>query len=540
MNPGFPLLTSLIFLPAAGALAVALVPRAREDVAKLVGITVAVAEAALSIYLLIEFDKGQAGFQFVTKQNWITDFGITWHLGVDGISLFLVVLTAILFPIAMAGPKIHEQPKAFMAWMLLLEAACIGTFLALDLFVFFVMFEITLVPMYFLISGWGYANRVYAALKFFVYTLVGSAFLLVGILSLVFLVSSLSGGHLSFDFIDLARQAPRLTQTEQRLIFLAFVVAFAVKVPLFPLHTWLPDAHTEAPTAGSVILAGVLLKLGAYGIVRFAVFMFPKAAVDLGPILLTAAVIGVTYGAIVAAMQKDLKRLIAYSSVAHLGFIVLGIFAFTSQGISGGVLQMINHGLSTGALFLLVGMIYERRHTRAIAEFGGLQKSVPVMAAVFLFVMMSSIGLPGLNGFVGEFLVLIGTFITHRWWAVVATSGVILAAVYLLWAYQRVFHGVPTGDNVAMPDMTWRERGTMAPLLLLIVALGVYPKPVLDRIEPSVNHLIAHVQHVDPSLHLPKQGVGPSVAVGPNDNVDGPVSPSSAGAAAAPAAGAAP
>ncbi|HSS08908.1 MAG TPA: NADH-quinone oxidoreductase subunit M, partial [Acidimicrobiales bacterium] len=322
MNPGFPLLTSLIFLPAAGAIAVALVPRAREDVAKLLGITVAVAEAALSIFLLIEFDKGQAGFQFVTKQNWITDFGITWHLGVDGISLFLVVLTAILFPIAMAGPKIHEQPKAFMAWMLLLEAACIGTFLALDLFVFFVMFEITLVPMYFLISGWGYADRVYAALKFFVYTLVGSAFLLVGILSLAFLVSSVSGGHLSFDFIDLARQAPRLTQTEQRLIFLAFVVAFAVKVPLFPLHTWLPDAHTEAPTAGSVILAGVLLKLGAYGIVRFAVFMFPKAAVDLGPILLTTAVIGVTYGAIVAAMQKDLKRLIAYSSVAHLGFIV--------------------------------------------------------------------------------------------------------------------------------------------------------------------------------------------------------------------------
>jgi len=284
----------------------------------------------------------------------------------------------------------------------------------------------------------------------------------------------------------------------------------------------LPDAHTEAPTAGSVILAGVLLKLGAYGILRYAVFMFPKAAVDLAPILLTAAVIGVTYGAIVATMQRDFKRLIAYSSVAHLGFIVLGIFAFTSQGVSGGVLQMINHGLSTGALFLLVGMIYERRHTYAIAEYGGLQKSVPVLAAVFVLVMMSSIGLPGLNGFVGEFLVLLGTFITRRWWAIVASTGVILAAVYLLWAYQRVFQGAARGENADMADMTWRERGIMVPLVVLIVALGVYPKPVLERIQPSVDHLIAHVQHVDPSLHLPKKGVGPPVAVGPNDDVDGP------------------
>src|SRR6202011_2868393 len=319
---------------------------------------------------------------------------------------------------------------------------------------------------------------VYASLKFFVYTMAGSAFLLVGIVSLAFLVEP-KLGHLSFDFIDLARYAPQLTNTEQTLIFLSFVVAFAVKVPLFPLHTWLPDAHTEAPTAGSVILAGVLLKLGTYGILRFGVFLFPKAAVDLGPVLLTLAVIGMTYGAIVAAMQKDLKRLIAYSSVAHLGFIVLGIFAFTSQGISGGVLQMVNHGLSTGALFLLVGMIYERRHTRLISELNGLQKVAPWLAAIFTVVMLSSIGVPGLNGFVGEFLVLIGTFITHRWWAVVAATGVILAAFYLLWAYQRVFHGVPTGDNAEFPEMTWRERGVILPLIVLIVFLGVYPKPVL-------------------------------------------------------------
>jgi NADH-quinone oxidoreductase subunit M len=310
------------------------------------------------------------------------------------------------------------------------------------------------------------------------------------------------------------------------------VVAFAVKVPLFPLHTWLPDAHTEAPTAGSVILAGVMLKLGTYGILRFGVFLFPKAAVDLAPILLTLAVIGMTYGAIVAAMQKDLKRLIAYSSVAHLGFIVLGTFAFTSQGVSGGVLQMVNHGLSTGALFLLVGMIYERRHTRQIAELSGLQKSVPVLAGVFLFVMMSSVGLPGLNGFVGEFLVLLGTFITHRWWAVVGSTGVILAAVYLLWAYQRVFHGVPTGDNATMLDMTWRDRVIMVPLLASILFLGVYPKPVLDRIQPSVDHLIAHVQHVDPGLHVPASGLDPASAgaVSASEDVDGPLPAGSASA----------
>jgi NADH-quinone oxidoreductase subunit M len=460
--------------------------------------------------------------QFVTNHNWISAFGISWHLGVDGISLFLVLLTAFLIPVALFGPAIHGRPKQFIAWMLLLEAGCIGSFLALDLFVFFVMFEITLVPMYFIISGWGYGNRVYAALKFFVYTMAGSAFLLVGILSLVFLTGH---GHPTFDFIQLARQAPKLTQTEQRLIFLALVAAFAIKTPLFPLHTWLPDAHTEAPTAGSIILAGILLKLGTYGILRFGVFMFPKAAVDLAPLLLTLAVIGMTYGAIVATMQKDLKRLIAYSSVAHLGFVVLGIFAFTSQGVSGSVLQMINHGLSTGALFFLVGMIYERRHTREIRELNGLQKAVPVMAAVFLFVMMSSIGLPGLNGFVGEFLILIGTFITHRWWAVVGATGVILAAVYLLWAYQRVFHGVPTGDNATMTDMTWKERGMMVPLAAAIVFLGVYPKPVLDRINPSVNHLIAHVQSVDKSLHLPSNGVDRSqsaVAPGGPDDVDSP------------------
>jgi NADH-quinone oxidoreductase subunit M len=485
----FPYLTVLILLPVAGSLAVALVPRARLELVKLLGLVFSLATAAVAGVVLFQFKVHDAGFQFQSQHVWIKEFGISWHLGIDGISLFLVVLTALLFPIALAGPKVHGQIKAYTSWMLLLEAGCIGTFVALDLFLFFLMFEAVLPPMYFLIAGWGYANRVYASLKFFLYTLAGSAFLLVGILTTVLLASP--SGHPTFDFVELQKHL--LTGSTGKWLFLAFVAAFAVKVPLFPVHTWLPDAHTEAPTAGSIILAGVLLKLGTYGILRFGLGLFPQAAVDLAPLLLTLAVIGITYGAIVAAMQKDLKRLVAYSSIAHLGFIVLGTFAFTSQGLSGGVLQMINHGLSTGALFLLVGWIYERRHTRQIDELKGLQKVAPVFAGVFTLVMFSSIGLPGLNGFVGEFLILLGTFITHRWWAVVAATGVILAAFYLLWAYQRVFHGVPDDANKVFPEMTWRERGVIFPLIAFIVFIGVYPRPLLDRIQPSVDRVVQQV-----------------------------------------------
>jgi NADH-quinone oxidoreductase subunit M len=488
---GFPLLTSMVLLPIVMAVVVALLPRSRPEVVKVVGFLAAVATGLLTIVALVDFQTHADGFQFTTQHMWIKDFGISWKLGVDGISLFLVVLTGVLFPIALAGPKIKRDVKSYVAWMLVLEGACLGSFLALDLLLFFLFFELTLVPMYFIIAGWGYENRVYASLKFFLYTLFGSAFMLVGLLALVFL--SAKGQAVTFDLVELAnRQA--LAATTGRWIFVAFALGFAVKIPLFPVHTWLPDAHTEAPTAGSVILAGVLLKLGTYGMVRFGLYLFPKAAVDLAPVLLTLAVIGIVYGALVAAVQRDLKRLVAYSSVAHLGFIVLGTFAFTSQGLSGGVLQMVNHGLSTGALFLLVGMIYDRRHTRLISELNGLQKSMPLLAGVFTVVMLSSVGLPGLNGFVGEFLVLIGTFVTRRWWAVVAATGVILAAVYLLWAYQRVFHGEPSEENRDLPDMTWRERGVMLPLVALIVFLGVYPKPVLDRINPAVDRLIAHVE----------------------------------------------
>ncbi len=491
-SPGFPLLTAIVLLPAIGSLIVALVPRSRTEILRVLAAVVTVATATLTIYLALQFEVGDAGFQFVSDHSWIKQFGISWKLGVDGISLWLVVLTGVLFPLALLGARVSRDLKSYLAWMLILEAGCLGTFLALDLFLFFLFFEVVLVPMYFLIGGWGYDNRVYAALKFFLFTLAGSALMLVGMLALVFLHERATG-ILTFDLVQLAEEQA-LAATTARWVFLAFVMAFAVKVPLFPLHTWLPDAHTEAPTAGSVILAGVLLKMGTYGLLRFGLYLFPKAAVDLAPILLTVAVVGITYGAIVATMQKDLKRLVAYSSVAHLGFIVLGTFAFTSQGISGGVLQMINHGLSTGALFLLVGMIYDRRHTRQIDELGGLQKSVPLLAAAFLVVMLSSVGLPGLNGFVGEFLILIGTFVTHRWWAVVGASGVILAAVYLLWAYQRVFHGEPEGDNASMVDLNLRERVVMVPLVALIVLLGVYPKPVLDRINPSVHQLVDHVE----------------------------------------------
>jgi NADH-quinone oxidoreductase subunit M len=442
--------------------------------------------------MLVKFPTGAAGFEFVSKHSWISEWGISWHLGVDGISLFMVVLTGVLFPLVIVGIDPHHDHKSYLAWMLLLEAGVMGSFLSLDLFLFFVFFEIVLVPMYFLIGGWGYEKRVYAATKFFLYTMAGSAFMLVGIVATAFLARR-DTGALTFDLVEIAEKANFATGTG-RWLFVAFMIAFAVKVPLFPLHTWLPDAHTQAPTGGSVILAGVLLKMGTYGMLRFGVYLFPQAAIWAKPVLLTLAVIGILYGAIAATMQKDLKRLVAYSSVAHLGFIVLGTFAMTTQAITGGVMQMVNHGVSTGALFLLVGMIYERRHTRQISELGGIQAVAPIFAGFFMIVMLSSIGLPGLNGFVGEFLVLIGSFETARWWVVVATIGVILAALYLLWAYQRVFHGEPSEDNKSFPEITLREGLLLSVFVVAIVFTGVYPKPMLDRIEPSVKALIEHVE----------------------------------------------
>ena len=482
----------LVVLPLVGAVMVSLMNKAQAEQIKLVALVFSLVTGALSVYMLAKFPSGQAGFQFVSQQSWVSEWGISWHLGVDGISLFLVVLTGVLFPLVIIGIDPHHDQKPYLAWMLLLEAGVMGSFLSLDLFLFFVFFEIVLVPMYFLIGKWGYDQRIYAATKFFIYTMAGSAFMLVGIVATAFLARR-DIGHLSFDLIEIAEKSNFGTSTG-RWLFVGFVIAFAVKVPLFPLHTWLPDAHTQAPTGGSVILAGVLLKMGTYGMLRFGVYLFPEAAVWAKPVLLTLAVIGIIYGAIAATMQKDLKRLVAYSSVAHLGFIVLGTFALTNQAITGGVMQMVNHGISTGALFLMVGMIYERRHTRVIAELKGIQAVAPIFAAAFMVVMLSSIGVPGLNGFVGEFLILIGSFNTARWWVVVAATGVILAALYLLWAYQRVFHGEPDEANSTFRELRLREGLILLPFIGLIIFCGVYPKPMLDRIEPSVKAILVRVE----------------------------------------------
>jgi NADH-quinone oxidoreductase subunit M len=507
-STSFPVLPSLVAVPAVGSLVVTLLSRRRPDAIKVVALLFSVVAGAISIWMMVEFDRHEAGFQFVTQHDWITSLGISWYGGVDGISLWLLVLTGVMFPLAIAGVEPEHDAKAYYAWLLLLEAGCMGVFFALDLFVFFIFFEIVLVPMYFLIGKWGHGRRIYAATKFFLYTMFGSAFMLVGIVSTAVLHAQATGGELTFNLVTIAESQSIATITA-RWLFLAFAIAFAIKVPIFPLHTWLPDAHTEAPTAGSVILAAILLKLGAYGFLRFGLYLFPEATDYFAPLFLTLGTIGILYGAVVAAMQRDLKRLVAYSSVAHMGFIVFGIFAINREAIQGALLQMVNHGLSTGALFFLVGMIYERRHTREIAMLKGLQKVAPVMAGVFTLVMLSSIGLPGLNGFVGEFLILLGGFEANRWWAVIAATGVILAALYLLWAYQRVFHGEPDEANSSFRDLQFREGLLMLPLVGLIVFLGVYPKPVLERMEPSVDALIVHVEENVPGFDEPSPDLTP-------------------------------
>ncbi len=491
MHASFPILTALILLPILGAVLITIVSNKYLELVKVIAMVFSIGVGGMSIWLLASFKTDDSGFQYVSQHDWVTSWGISWHLGVDGVSLFLVVLTGILFPLVILGVDPHHDHKRYLAWLLLLEAGVMGSFLSLDLFLFFIFFEIVLVPMYFLIGGWGYDKRVYAATKFFLYTMLGSAFMLVGIIATAVLARR-DIGYLTFDLVTIAEQASFATNTG-RWLFVSFAIAFAVKVPIFPLHTWLPDAHTQAPTGGSVILAGVLLKMGTYGFLRFGLYLFPAAAVWAKPVLLTLAVIGIIYGAIAATMQTDLKRLVAYSSVAHLGFIVLGIFAITSQSLTGSVMQMVNHGISTGALFLLVGMIYERRHTREIAELRGIQSVAPIFSAAFMIVMLSSIGVPGLNGFAGEFLILIGSFQSARWWTIVAATGVILAALYLLWAYQRVFHGEPDEANSTFAEMTLREGALIMVFIGLIGFTGVYPKPMLERIEPSVDKLVEHV-----------------------------------------------
>ncbi len=486
------MLTALILVPAVAAIVVALVPSSRREVHLPLGIALSVAPLAVAGYLFWVFEPA-AGFQYVERVAWYEPWGINWYIGVDGISLPMLVLTTLLVPIALgASTSITTRRKEFVVYTLLLEAAMIGAFLAVDLFLFFVFFEAMLVPMYFIIGIWGGERRIYAAVKFFLYTAFGSALMLAAVIALA-VYHNTQFGSPSFALEDL--MALDLSVGTERLLFAAFAIAFAIKVPLFPFHTWLPDAHVEAPTAGSVLLAAVLLKLGTYGLLRFNLSLFPEASVDAIPIMATLAVIGIIYGAVVAIVQPDLKKLVAYSSVSHLGFIVLGTFALTSGGLQGAVIQNVNHGLTTGALFLLVGMIYDRRHTKQIADFGGLQKSAPLLAGFFLFMTFASIGLPGLNGFVGEFLVLIGSYVALPAFTVVAALGVILAAIYLLWAYERVFTGVPEKpENVAFSDLSVREIGLLAPLAVLIVVIGLYPSLVLDKITPSTEGVLDHIE----------------------------------------------
>jgi NADH-quinone oxidoreductase subunit M len=520
MHASFPILSALVLLPILGAILVTVISNKHLEYVKLIAMLFSVGVGGMSIWLLASFHSHDSGFQFVSQHDWVSSWGISWHLGVDGVSLFLVVLTGILFPLVILGVDPHHDHKRYLAWLLLLEAGVMGSFLSLDLFLFFIFFEIVLVPMYFLIGGWGYDKRVYAATKFFLYTMLGSAFMLVGIIATAVLARR-DIGYLTFDLVTLAEQASFATNTG-RWLFVSFAIAFAVKVPIFPLHTWLPDAHTQAPTGGSVILAGVLLKMGTYGFLRFGLYLFPEAAVWAKPVLLTLAVIGIVYGAIAATMQTDLKRLVAYSSVAHLGFIVLGIFAITSQSLTGSVMQMVNHGISTGALFLLVGMIYERRHTREIAELRGIQSVAPIFSAAFMIVMLSSIGVPGLNGFAGEFLILIGSFQSARWWTIVAATGVILAALYLLWAYQRVFHGEPDEANSTFAELTLREGALLMVFIGLIGFTGIYPKPMLERIEPSVDKLMEHVvSHSDYKAPTTPEVKTPEVKTPESTKVEG-------------------
>ena len=489
------ILSAVTFLPVLGAAVVFLLPRRAEGLVKVTALATTLVTFAVSVPLFTRFDASLSAYQFVEQRTWMPTLGVSYHLGVDGISLLLVLLTTFLMPLVLLSSwhSIERRWKEFAITMLLLETGMLGVFVALDLFLFYIFWEAMLVPMYLIIGIWGGPNRVYAAVKFILYTLAGSLLMLVAILALYFLNGAATGAY-TFDLPVLARYVLPAGRA-QNLMFLAFALAFAIKVPMWPFHTWLPDAHTEAPTPGSVILAGVLLKMGTYGFLRFCLPLFPQATMTFAPWMFALAVIGIIYGAWVSTVQADMKKLVAYSSVSHLGFVVLGLFTLNPQGMVGAIIQMVNHGLSTGALFLIVGMLYERRHTRLIAEYGGLWKVVPALSVLFLIVTFSSIGLPGLNGFVGEFLILVGAFQVHRPAAVLATTGIIFAAVYLLWMYQRVIFGdITHEENRALPDLSLREWVILVPVLACIIWIGVYPVALTGKTEASVQALIIQVQ----------------------------------------------
>ena len=486
-------LTFITFLPILGALFLAFLPKENEGAIKQTALAIAAADFLLSLLLWSNFNISSHRMQFEYNVSWIESWGINYHIGLDGISLLLYVMTTFLTMICIiASWEVKKHIREYMMAMLALSTGMLGVFISLDLFMFYVFWEFQLVPMYIIVGVWGGPRRIYAAVKFFIYTAVGSLLMLVAIIWIYFHIKETTGvATADILFITEHISAPL---DIQKWLWMAFFLAFAIKVPMFPFHTWLPDAHVEAPTAGSVILAGVLLKMGTYGFLRFNLPFFPQTCYDFMPFIAWLSIIGIVYGALVSMVQEDLKKLVAYSSVSHLGFVMLGIFALNEYGIQGALIQNINHGISTGALFLLVGVIYDRRHTRLIKEFGGLSKQMPVYAVCFMIVALSSIGLPGMNGFVGEFLILLGIFQVNGLWAACATSGVILAACYILWMFQRVmFLELKNPDNMKLKDMSVRELITVVPLLVLIFWIGLYPKPFMSTFDASVNHLVSKV-----------------------------------------------
>ena len=512
---GLPLLSIAIWLPTAGALLLLLINnRTGERDALIRNLTVGVSllafAATLALWALFDNSAAASEFQFVERRRWIPAFGIDYYLGIDGVSLLLMVLTGFLTPIALLSSweGIHKKVKEFSIFMLLLETAMLGVFAALDVFLFYVFWDFVLIPMYFLIGVWGYDRRIYAAVKFILYTMAGSVLMLVAIIGLSWLYQQSSGTY-SFDLLRFYQLD--VPDNLQYWFFLAFTVAFIIKVPLFPFHTWLPDAHVEAPTAGSVILAGVMLKMGAYGLIRFSFPLFPEAALYFAPSLAVLSVIAIVYGALVAMVQPDMKKLVAYSSVSHMGFVVLGIAAMNLQGVQGATYQMLAHGVSTGGLFCIVGMLSDRRHTRLISEYGGIKKIIPRLTAASLIITLASIGLPGMNGFIGEFLIMLGAFKWDARFVVVAGLGVILSAVYMLWMFQRVYYGEVTDEhNRNLPDLSLREWLVIGPLCAMAIVMGVYPNIFLKPMEPAVNRIVERV-----GQHQPMQVRGDAAPLAP-------------------------
>lgn len=506
------ILSILIFVPFILSLPLIFFRKEKETLIKVYAFIVSLIPFAISVYLFFAFNPASGDFQFIEKFKWIQVINTQYFLGIDGISMLLIVMSTFMFPLAILASwtSVTKNHKGFYFLLLVLDAGLIGVFASLDLILFYIFWEIILIPMYFIIGIWGSEDRIYATVKFFLYTMFGSLLMLVGIIWLGIVCIPFTGGQFTTDIAQLTEIAYRIPVDKQIFLFILFTVSFLIKVPLFPFHTWLPDAHVQAPTAGSVILAAVLLKMGTYGLIRFSLTLFPAAFVKLTPYISALAVIGIVYGALLSIVQTDVKKLVAYSSVSHLGFIVLGTFAITDVAMQGSVIQMINHGLSTGALFMIVGVLYERRHTKAISEFGGIMKIMPVFSVIFMIVVLSSIGLPGLNGFVGEFLILLGSFYSTNLgsniYTIISTTAVILAAVYLLWMFQRVMLGpVENEKNKNLKDLSGREIASFIPLLVFIVWIGVHPNTFLSKTESSVKKIIDNFHNNSKKLGLEKE-----------------------------------